>query len=351
MARLDKKQRHKAKREAKRREARRRESISPLKRLADAPGEIEYWMSDGFDSFGQVSLFVFKRAAGLTGIACFLVDRGVVGLKDAWARMNIDRAEFSEMLDTCKSRGIAMNRATADEIRRMVAGGIRWAHDNGMRLPKEWAKPASLLGGVGDWASADVSLFVKEFAGHPEDLRQRLIGEPFDDYIRRADVTFIFSDSAPHLDQETGEYVGADDEDDDGYDDDDEDDEDFEGGEADIPEVEIDAILQRYAPTTRMLASETAAWLKARGEAPSPELFAAWGSIMLATILSKAAMPDAPQRDAADFGVKLLTGLAGRIEKQHRAEYRKAVHQALEHLQTEPMMMQNAMLKYGLGDD
>ena len=41
------------------------------------------------------------------------------------------------------------------------------------RLPKDWIRSASLIGGIGDWESADVSLFVKEFVGHPEDLRQR----------------------------------------------------------------------------------------------------------------------------------------------------------------------------------
>lgn len=225
MSRADKKSRHEAKRKAKRLQIRRQRSVNPIKRLADAPGQTEYWISKNFEDLGQLQAFVYKRAAGMTGIACFLVDRGVVGLKDAWARMHIERQEFDDMLEACSDRGIPMSRATVDEVRRVVAGGIRWAHENGMRLPQNWAKPALLLGGVGDWASADISGFVSEFVGHPEDLRQRLIGESFDSYIRRPDVSFLFSDAAPFMDQATGEYQQADDVD---YGDDDDDDDDVQ---------------------------------------------------------------------------------------------------------------------------
>lgn len=177
MSKTDKKQRNKAKRQAKRLAIKRRDSISPIKRLAEAKGDVEYWMSEDFEELGQAQMFVYKRAAGLSGVACFLVDQGVVGLKDCWVRMRIERSEFQEMIDRSQERGISMRRVLPEQIRRMVAGGIRWAHENGMRLPKDWAKPASFIGGVSDWASADVSAFVKEFTGHPEDLRQRLIGE------------------------------------------------------------------------------------------------------------------------------------------------------------------------------
>jgi len=207
MSRADKKRRHEAKRKAKRVQIKRQQSISPFKRLVDAPGEIEYWMSQTLGAIGQMQIYVYKRAAGLTGVAVFLIDRGVVGLKDAYARTNIAREEFDNMLDGAERRGIPMSRVTIEDVRRVVAGGIRWANENGMRLPKDWAKPASMIGGVGDWASADVSEFVSEFAGHPEDLRLRLIGEPFESYIRRPDIRFIFSDAAPVMDPRTGKYL------------------------------------------------------------------------------------------------------------------------------------------------
>jgi hypothetical protein len=259
MPKADKKQRHRAKREAKRRKLQKQKSISPIKRLADAPGKIEYWMSDDFDVLGQAQMFIYKQAAGLTGIACFLVDRGVVGLKDAWSRINIDRLEFAEMLEKCSDRGITMRPATLDEVRRMVAGGIRWAHENGMRLPKDWVKPASLLGGINNWMTADVSGFVKEFAGHREDLRQRLIGEPFESYIQRDDIAFVFSDLAPYMNQETGDYVNAD-----AFEDEALAEEEFEGILAGISDAEIDRLMAALLLPAAELAAQTILWLMRR---------------------------------------------------------------------------------------
>src|SRR6059058_1090303 len=104
------------------------------------------------------------------------------------------------MIDACRRNGITMRRATIDEIRVLAAGGVRWAHENGMRVPKDLIKTATLIGGIGDWASADVSLFLKQFVGHPEDLRQRLLREHIDTYLKRTDIHFVFSE-APYIDQ------------------------------------------------------------------------------------------------------------------------------------------------------
>jgi hypothetical protein len=123
----DKKQRHKARREAKRREMRRTNSISPLKRLADAPGVVECWISTGFELAGQIQIFAYKQAAGLAGISCFLVDRGVVGLKDAWSKMNVDRGEFEGMLDTAFRCGAARWTKHGASWRAGFAGPIRTA--------------------------------------------------------------------------------------------------------------------------------------------------------------------------------------------------------------------------------
>ena len=344
------KQRQKAKRQAKKLAERRRSSVSPLKRLAEAPGEAECWMSGDFDLNGQTQIFAWKQGAGLTGVACFLVDRGVVGLKDAWTRLRIDRSEFLDMVDGCKRRGIPMHRVSLDEVRRWVAGGLRWAQDNGMRLPKDWPKTVSLIGGVGDWASADVSQFVKEFAGHPEDLRQRLVGQPVDDYLKRTDVAFVFNEDAPYMDQRTGEYSNSPDAL--GFDDDDEldelDEDELESIAADVPAEELNAMADRFTPAALALTAETIDWLKARGETPTTGVFEAWRSVMLAAMISKRAMPDADENEVADFGFELLRDMSARIEKSAFAEYDRAVGQVLAHLETDSMMMQKAVLKHGL---
>lgn len=342
MSRADKKSRHEAKRKAKRLQIRRQRSVSPLKRLADAPGQTEYWMSETLGAVGQAQMFVYKRAAGMTGVACFLVDRGVVGLKDAWSQMHIERQEFDDMLETCSRRGIPMSRVTVEDVRRVVAGGIRWAHENGMRLPHDWAKPASLIGGVGDWASADLSGFVSEFAGHPEDLRQRLIGESFDSYIRRPDVSFIFSDAAPYLDQGTGEYQDPDeleyDDDDDGDDED-----DLDSLAEDIPIAEMKALGVRLTPVAIALASETANWLSARNETPSPELAEAWRVILVTQLLSESGLPDALEAKAAEFFHKVLESLSEGGEARRLAEQDLAVEQALSHLHTDSQSIKEAI--------
>lgn len=341
MSKASKKQRHEAKRKAKRSAIRRRESVSPVKRLADAPGEPECWISEDFEAMGQMQLFAYKRGAGFSGMAAFLVDRGVVGLKDAWVRMGLAKDEFADAIEGCRRRGIEMRRSSPEELRRWIAGGLRWAHDNGMRLPREWAKPASLIGGVGDWQSADISAFVKEFAGHPEDLRQRLVGESLDSYLRRDDVRFILATDAPYMDQETGEYVGGDRELEDLSA------EELEDIAADIPEEELNALAARLAPAVEGLAAQTTSWLNAQDESPSAELREAWSSVMLASMLSNKAMPDADDEERADFGFELLRDISGRITGSRAAEHQRAVGQVLRHLETDSMMMQKAVLKHG----
>jgi hypothetical protein len=349
MSKAQGKQRHKAKRQAKKLAERRRASVSPLKRLAEAGGDAECWMSGDCDLNGQTQIFAWKQGAGLSGVAAFLVDRGVVGLKDAWTRLRIDRAEFLDMIDGCKRRGIPMHRVSLDEVRRWVAGGLRWAHDNGMRLPKAWPKTVSLIGGVGDWASADVSQFVKEFAGHPEDLRQRLVGEPLDSYLKRTDIDFVFNEDAPYMDQRTGEYSNSPDAL--GFDGDELDEDELESIAADVPAEELNAMADRFTPAALALTAKTVDWLKARGETPTSEVFEAWRSVMLAAMISKRAMPDADEEEVADFGFELLRDMSARIEESDFAEYDRAVGQVLAHLETDSMMMQKAVLKHGLAGD
>lgn len=342
MSKANKKQRHDSKRKAKRQAMRRREAASPIKRLADAPGELECWISEAdFRSLGQMQIFVYKRAGGLAGMAAFLLDRGVVGLKDAWVRMYMSALEFEDALKASRESGIAMRRSSTDEIRPWIAGGLRWAHENGMRLPRDWMKPASLIGGVGDWHAADVSAFVKEFAGHPEDLRQRLVGEPFDTYVQREDIEFVFDTDAPFMDQETGEYVDADPALEDLSV------EEVEAIAADVPFEELNEMADQLAPTTHGLVTQTDSWLKTQGDVPSPELPEAWNSVLLASMLSTTAMPNAKRDDVADFGYDLLEGLSARIDPSRVAEYDRAVEQVLRHLETNESLMQQAIMQHG----
>lgn len=341
MSKKDKKQRHRAKREAKKKEMRRKASVSPIKRLAEARGELECWISDDFKSFGQLQIFVYKRGGGLGGIACFLIDRGVVGLKDAWTRLDVIPEEFEKMLETSEQNGIPLHQCGVEEARKWVAAGARWAHDNGMRLPKDWAKAAMLIDGVGDWHNADVSQFVNEFAGHPEDLRQRLIGEPLETFLHRKDIKFILSDLAPYKDQNSGAYIDWAD-----FDESDDEDEelDDEALASMLPDEQIDELLAGVAPVAEKLAEKTKAYLQAQGQEPSTELFSAWQNLLVARLMASIALQESPQEEIDGFTYQLLQGVSERVEESRAAELHRAVEQMLEHLETNPQMMKQEYL-------
>jgi hypothetical protein len=327
-------ERKRMKRKEKHQAARRKASISPLKRLAQAPGEAECWISQDFESLRQMQVLVYKQAAGLSAMACFLVDRGVVGLKDAFVHLSVSRTELQEKLGVIADQGIKLRRGTIAEARRWIAAAMRWASENGMCLPRDWHKPASLIGGVGDWASADLSGFVKEFAGHPEDLRQRLVGEPFDAYIQRSDIEFEFVEDAPYMDQETGDYVGPD---------------DVEESFIDaLPEGTLDEVCEIFTPAATALAAQTRQWLEKRKETPSEQLIAAWQSMMFATSIARRMQSDADDLEVAELIQELLVDASSRIKEHLLVEHEHALEQVLSHFDTDPDLMRCAVLEHGL---
>ena len=347
----NKKQRHEAKRKAKRLAVRKAQSVSPMKRLSDGSGEIECWASRNFEAMGQIQVLVFKRAAGLTGIACFLIDRGVVGLKDSWVRVDVPRKEFQEMLDAGSQRGIMMERISIEKTRDWVAGGARWAYDNGMRLPKDWLKHTMLIGGVGTWQTVDVSQFAMEFAGHPEDLRQRLIGETIETFLERNDILFIFNEAAPYMDQRTGQY--APDADFGAFDDDDDDDDvDDEMDELDDESLEaFESLTQRVDATAKSLMAQTQLWLSERNETVSPELTEGWRAVLTSIMLAKSARPNATTEETSEVLSTLLEGQLEMLEPSQVATRRQAIEQALKHARADSSLLQGAARMLQLSSD
>jgi len=345
---------NKKQRREKRREMRRKESISPLKRLAEAKGEVECWMSPDFET-GQMQLFAYKQAAGMSGIACFLVDQGVVGLKDSWAKMNISRGDFDDMIEGTGRRGLQVVRASVEDVRRVVAGGMRWAHEHGMRLPADWPKHVAIIGGVGDWKSADVSDFAKEFVGHPIDLRQRLIGESMETFLERKDIEIIFSDAAPYTDEMTGEYMPGtefephaeeyEDEEDEGEE------EDFESIGMDFPEDEIDDLKAQLTPTLTALVKETGTWLKTQGKTPLPGLEDAWKAIVLSSVVSAAVLPEGSEEEVAELGGELFEKLSRRLVECGNTDHIDAAQQAIEHLKTDTQLIERTMQETGFWNE
>ncbi len=347
MSRPDKKQRREQKRKAKRVELRRKQSASPVKRLVEAPGDVECWMSKDFEEMGQRQIFVFKRAGGLSGIFCFLIDRGVVGLKDSWARIGVTRDDLLDFIDQAHSGGIQMRSVRPEEGRKWVAAAARWAHENGMRLPREWMKIACALGDVSDWQSADVSAFTKEFVGHPEDLRQRLIGESLENYLNRGDVKIVFNTEAPYMDQQTGEYLRTDQ-----IDEVDEDDLDAMNEELDrqMPVDDLNQLAELFGPAALELAQQTAEWLEAHQALPSGELFEAWKSMMLSRLMLKQIDPDASEADFEDSSEKLAETMARRLGPASVDEHNRALKQARHYFQCDKSLIDRMVLKHGLAN-
>jgi hypothetical protein len=103
-----------------------------------------------------------------------------------------------------------VERVDAATARRLVAGGIRFAHQNGFRLPPRYERWLRVLGDIGDWHTADLSDFGLEggrlrFTGDLDQLRRRLIGCSVEQFMARPDVEVIMCVGDDFLDPEGAE--------------------------------------------------------------------------------------------------------------------------------------------------
>jgi hypothetical protein len=236
------KERKRLKRKRKNEAHRRAASVSPFKALSRVPSEVQCWMNLNWEITRQASIFVLRQTrSGRCAMAGFLVDFGVPGLKDAWGRIDISAAEFQENILGPMREQFPVGSVDVSEAARLVAGGLRFAHDNGFRLPHRYERWISILGDIGDWHEADVSDFDMEFAGSMDDLRRRLVGQSVEEFLARKDLSFVFSDDAPSL--LTDDVL------------------DFEEAEDKLREGAMEAVEN---------------WLASKQETPSPLLERAW---------------------------------------------------------------------------
>ena len=89
-------------------------------------------------------------------------------------------------------------RVDLETARRLVAGGIRFARQNGFRLPRNHRRWAALLGDLGDPDSAELSDFGVDgglrYIGSMEDLRRKLVGCSVEEFLARDDVKYVIGD-------------------------------------------------------------------------------------------------------------------------------------------------------------
>ncbi len=179
-------------REQRKREQARVKSGSPY-RLVGASGQlVACYINEGWQEDGKASMYVLRRApGGGHALGGYLVDLWCMGLKDAWGRLDIPYEEFrSRVLDS--DSPVAMEPIDLATVQQLVAGGIRFARDNGFRLPPRYERWTALLGDIGNPDQADLSRFRLNgrlnYMGSHEDLKRRLIGCTVEEFLAREDV-------------------------------------------------------------------------------------------------------------------------------------------------------------------
>ncbi len=160
------------------------------------PQAMGWYINREWREAGIASLAAVRRAPdGRLVLAAFLVDVWCTGLKDAWGRVDMPPGELDRWLSRTRDAGMEMVSVDEALARRLVAGGVRFARQNGFRLPKHFERWIARAGGVGDLASADLADFGKDgkllYVGTLADLRKRLIGCPVEEFLGRRDVDFI----------------------------------------------------------------------------------------------------------------------------------------------------------------
>jgi hypothetical protein len=259
------KERRLLKRQRKRLTQERLHGGSPYRKL-NGPGEIVacYVNADWRDA-GIATIHVLKRIPGGHAMAAFLVDLWCIGLKDAYGRLDILPSEFDEGLDRARA-DMEIARIDPALALRLIRGSIRFARQNGFRLPSKYDRWVSLLGDVGDCSSADLSDFGIDgglrYVGTMEDLRKRLIGCSVEQFMSRKDVHYIIGSPVRSW--------SADDEDDLNDDVDDADDTDV-GREDDEQDYEAElckAVLSMRARTLEAARQ----WCFTNGMPPHPRL-------------------------------------------------------------------------------
>jgi len=187
------------KRDQRKREKQRAQGGSPYRvvsrgKLAGA------YINTGWREDGIASIFMLKTVPGHGhALGGFLGDIWCMGLKDAWGRLDCTYQEFEDTLAEADT-AMEMEPVDLDTVRRLVAGGIRFANQNGFRLPPRYERWTAMLGPLDDPDTADLSDFGVDgklrCVTTTEDLKRRLVGCSVDEYLARQDIEFDIADDS-----------------------------------------------------------------------------------------------------------------------------------------------------------
>lgn len=299
--------RKKERREQKRREKksvqpRAGQGSSPYRRIGAAGDVAVCYINRDWRQEGMIALHVLRPVPGGGHAAVsFLIDPWALGLKDAFGRLDVTREEFDELWIGGMERQTEMVPTDLATARRLVAGGIRWAHDHGFRLPPRYERWTALLGDIGDWHTADVRDFGVEggklrFVGDTEDLRRRLVGQTLEQFMARNDVEVV----AMISEEMRGEFDESEEEDL----------EDMEEGG--LTDQEAIRMIEEVAETFQdRLLSAVRQWCFANGLVPHPRLAEAVQIVLTSLLEATVALDeedDDPQA-SAELNVERMLSL------------------------------------------
>jgi len=270
-------------------------------------------VNKGWAEEGKASIYLLRRIpGGGHAMGAFLVDLWCMGLKEAWGRLDATYEEFREgVLDRAEPE-LSFEPIEIETARRLVAGGIRFAEQNGFRLPPRHERWTALLGEIGDPAKADLSDFGVDgklrYEGSLEDLKRRLIGCRVEDFLKREDLEYVIGDD---------DFTLLDD--------------------ATVAVEEIASTLRER------VVSGTRQWCFANGQAPHARLEEAWDlmieAIMLSEELPEEGEPDEAALDAVDNRARSLLSLSGPNTGTDLAEAMEQVRAYMGQFQSAEAMM------------
>lgn len=257
-------QQQRQKRKVKQRSIRRAHSGSPYRQISRTGEVVACYVTQGWRERGNAAIFcLVVTPGGGHATATFLVDLWCVGLKDAWGKLGISAKGFKEnILDRARNENdVELIRVDVDWVRKIVAGAIRFAEQNGFRLPNRYERWTSLLGEMPDAKTADLAGFGYEgglhYVGTVDDLRRRLIDTTPEEFMCREDVHYTMEIESPEVDD----------------------------GPAEVGAV-VEALLEEYVSATRQ-------WCFSVGREPHPLLRDAWALFFESVIgMASTAMED-----------------------------------------------------------
>jgi hypothetical protein len=290
------KERKRLKREKKRAQMRRVMAGSPYKRVGQV-GEIEAcYINADWQSGGLASIHVVRQnPGGGMALGCFLIDLWCAGLKDVWGSLDMASDDIADHIARTKEQ-FELVRIEPEAARHLVAGSIRFARQNGFKLPAHFDRWINFLGGVPSPARADLRSFGKDggllWVGPMDDLRRRLIGCSVDQFLARPGVHFVTEI------EDFGEDEFAD--------------EDFDDDAEDDLEAEMDGLGEEFEAMVEPIVREATEKCRKLGEQPSELMTDAVRTILLsAAIRSVATEGDASEKETVRGIIKSADESAG----------------------------------------